>query len=230
MFRGTDKYSSDQYNDVLKSLGADSNAYTNNDWTCYHMTIPATATATAVQIESDRFPKPQVRRAVVSEAEARAVLGEYNKSCVVSVPEAERSAAEHGLYEPYIQAYYDGFSRRHREHAQPVRLLEGLLRPLVPAGETARSSWRATLLRDELVALVTQYYGGWKRGSSNVVIPDEPSQTEPKSAASHGPCRHCPRCCWAITSRRPIPRMPTQPCSISWLSWSLARRARCMKS
>ena len=39
MFRGTDKYSQEKYNDVLKSLGADSNAFTNEDWTCYHMTI-----------------------------------------------------------------------------------------------------------------------------------------------------------------------------------------------
>ena len=55
MFRGTDLFSADKYNDVLKSLGADSNAFTNDDCTCYHMTIPAAVLATAVQIESDRF-------------------------------------------------------------------------------------------------------------------------------------------------------------------------------
>ena len=55
MFRGTDAYPQEKYNDVLKSLGADSNAYTNDDWTCYHMTIPATALAKAVEIEADRF-------------------------------------------------------------------------------------------------------------------------------------------------------------------------------
>ena len=41
MFRGTEAYPQEKYNDVLKLLGADSNAYTNDDWTCYHMTIPA---------------------------------------------------------------------------------------------------------------------------------------------------------------------------------------------
>src|SRR5437764_10987657 len=51
MFRGTEKYSQEKYNDVLKSLGADSNAFTNQDWTCYHMTIPSSALATAVEIE-----------------------------------------------------------------------------------------------------------------------------------------------------------------------------------
>ena len=46
---------------------------------------------------------------------------------------------------------------------------------------------------DDLVALVTQYYGGWKRGGSSVVIPEEPPQTEPRSA----------RVTW------PLPTLPT---------------------
>ncbi len=33
-----------------------------------------------------------------------------------------------------------------------------------------------------LVALVKQYYGGWKRGKSEVVIPTEPPQSKPKFA------------------------------------------------
>src|ERR1700728_3665479 len=78
MFRGTDKYSSEQYNDVLKSLGADSNAYTNNDWTCYHMTIPASALAKAIEIEADRFQNLKYDEPAFQK-EARAVLGEYNK-------------------------------------------------------------------------------------------------------------------------------------------------------
>ena len=41
MFRGTEKYPQEKYNDVLKALGADSNAFTTDDWTCYHMTVPA---------------------------------------------------------------------------------------------------------------------------------------------------------------------------------------------
>ena len=79
MFRGTELYPQDKYNDVLKALGADSNAYTNVDWTCYHMTIPATALATAVQIEADRFQNLKYDEPSFQK-EARAVLGEYNKS------------------------------------------------------------------------------------------------------------------------------------------------------
>src|SRR5690349_14619037 len=41
MFRGTDKYSQDAYNDLLKRMGADSNAFTADDQTVYHMVGPA---------------------------------------------------------------------------------------------------------------------------------------------------------------------------------------------
>ena len=79
MFRGTDSYPQAKYNDVLKALGADSNAFTNDDLTCYHMTIPATALATAVEIEGDRFQNLKYDEPSFQK-EARAVLGEYNKS------------------------------------------------------------------------------------------------------------------------------------------------------
>ncbi len=46
---------------------------------------------------------------------------------------------------------------------------------------------------EALVALVKQYYGGWKRGKADVEIPVEPPQTEPKSA----------RLTW------PLPTLPT---------------------
>src|SRR5437763_2404002 len=48
MFRGTEAYPQERYNSVVKSLGADHNAFTTDDWTCYHLTAPASALATMV--------------------------------------------------------------------------------------------------------------------------------------------------------------------------------------
>ena len=79
MFRGTEKYSQSKYNDVLKSLVPYSNAFTTDDWTCYHMTIPASALATAVEIQSDRFENLEYDEPSFQK-EARAVLDEYNKN------------------------------------------------------------------------------------------------------------------------------------------------------
>ena len=79
MFRGTEKYTTDQYNDELKRMGADSNGFTTDDYTTYYIIGPAVAFETMMDIESDRFKnlrysEDDFRR------EALAVLGEYNKN------------------------------------------------------------------------------------------------------------------------------------------------------
>src|SRR3954447_3797653 len=78
MFRGTDKFPQERYNDVLKALGANSNAFTTDDWTCYHLTVPASALEKVIEIESDRFRNLKYDEPSFQK-EARAVLGEYNK-------------------------------------------------------------------------------------------------------------------------------------------------------
>jgi secreted Zn-dependent insulinase-like peptidase len=79
MFRGTPRFSEGKYNDALKGLGADSNAFTTDDWTCYHITASAAALETIVDVEADRFQNLKYSEADFQK-EARAVLGEYNKS------------------------------------------------------------------------------------------------------------------------------------------------------
>src|SRR6185503_11682401 len=75
----TDAYPRERYNDVLKGLGAEHNAFTSDDLTAYHILAPATSIETLMTIESDRFrnlkyPVEDFRK------EAGAVLGEYNKN------------------------------------------------------------------------------------------------------------------------------------------------------
>jgi zinc protease len=56
MFRGTEKYPSDEYNRVVSEMGADANAYTTDDYTCYYMVIPGAQLETAME---GRFaPRP----------------------------------------------------------------------------------------------------------------------------------------------------------------------------
>ena len=77
MFRGTEKYPTDAYNDVVKRLGADSNAFTTDDWTTYHTVASADALETIMDLESDRFLNLSYS---VDDyrTEAGAILGEYN--------------------------------------------------------------------------------------------------------------------------------------------------------
>src|SRR4051794_22878933 len=78
MFRGTDKYSQEAYNAVIKEIGADSNAYTSDDLTVYHILAGKQALPRIVEIEADRFQNLKYSEPDFQK-EARAVLGEYNK-------------------------------------------------------------------------------------------------------------------------------------------------------
>jgi zinc protease len=79
MFRGTARFSPDAYNAIVTWAGARQNAYTTDDYTNYHITFAKEDLEQILDIESDRFmnlaySEPDFR------TEARAILGEYNKS------------------------------------------------------------------------------------------------------------------------------------------------------
>lgn len=180
MFRGTDKYPQEAYNAVLKSVGADSNASTSDDWTIYYMTIPASALGKAVEVESDRFQNLKYDEPSFQK-EARAVLGEYNKSA---------SSPFLKLYESLQDNAYSTHTYKHttigfladikdmpNQFAYSKVFFDRWYRPenctVIVAGDVKHG---------ELVKLAEQGYGGWKRGSANVEIPTEPPQSERRTA------------------------------------------------
>src|SRR5919202_1801924 len=79
MFRGTPTVSADQYNDLLKRAGADSNAYTSDDRTVYHTVFSKEDLDQILMLEADRFQNLKVPEELFK-TETRAVLGEYNKN------------------------------------------------------------------------------------------------------------------------------------------------------
>ncbi|MGB7214114.1 MAG: insulinase family protein, partial [Gammaproteobacteria bacterium] len=79
MFRGTKKYPSEEYNRVVSEMGADANAYTTDDYTCYTMVIPTAQLETAMDLESDRFQNLSYEEPPFR-TEAGAVYGEYRKN------------------------------------------------------------------------------------------------------------------------------------------------------
>ncbi|ODT99203.1 MAG: Zn-dependent peptidase [Planctomycetes bacterium SCN 63-9] len=180
MFRGTEKYSQEAYNNVLKSIGADSNASTSDDWTIYYMTIPASALGKAVEIESDRFQNLKYDEPSFQK-EARAVLGEYNKSA---------SSPFLKLYEALQDKAFTAHTYKHttigfladikdmpNQYAYSKVFFDRWYRPenctIIVAGDVKHS---------ELVNIAKQHYGGWKRGSAHVEITAEPPQTERRTA------------------------------------------------
>ena len=191
MFRGTDLYPQDKYNDVLKSLGADSNAFTNDDCTCYHMTIPATALATAVQIESDRFQNLKYDEPSFQK-EARAVLGEYNKSAsspFLKLNETmQNTAYTTHTYKHTTIGFLADIKDMPNQYAYSKVFFDRWYRPenctIIVAGDVKH---------DGLVSLVEAVLRRLEARTAQVAIPAEPPQTEPRSA----------RLTW------PLPTLPT---------------------
>ena len=79
MFRGTERYSTERYNAEIKAMGADSNAFTAEDMTVYHILAGKSALPKVVEIEADRFLNLKYDEASFQK-EARAILGEYTRA------------------------------------------------------------------------------------------------------------------------------------------------------
>ena len=180
MFRGTARYSADAYNDVVKRMGADSNAFTTDDYTCYFLVGPAAELETMMDVEADRFKSLKYGEEAFK-TESLAVLGEYNKSAsspFLPLEEKIRDLAftrhtyKHTTigFLADVQAmpgYYDyslGFFDRFYRPENVVLLVVGDVEP------------------GRLFAQAKKYYGDWRRGYRPVDISAEPPQTAAKTA------------------------------------------------
>ena len=78
MFRGTKKYPGHIYDSLTISMGANANAYTTDDYTCYHLTTTAANLEKVIELESDRFQNLSYEEDPFK-TESGAVYGEYRK-------------------------------------------------------------------------------------------------------------------------------------------------------
>ncbi|MBV8200595.1 MAG: insulinase family protein [Acidobacteria bacterium] len=179
MFRGTEKYPQDRYNDVVKGMGADSNAFTTDDFTLYHIVGPASQLATMADLEADRFQNLKYSQDAFR-TEALAILGEYNKNAsspYLPLEEKLRDLAftkhtyKHttigfladvkampGYYD-YSRQFFDRFYRPEN----CVVVVVGDVQPRQVFDEVERR------------------YAGWKKGYRPAAISPEPPQREAKS-------------------------------------------------
>lgn len=172
MFRGTEKFPAERYNQILKNAGADQNAYTTDDYTNYHVTFTKTDLETILEVEADRFRNLRYSEEAFR-TEALAVKGEYLKNYsdpTQKVYERTRDLAfqrhtyKHttmGFFEdieimPEQKEYADLFFDRWYRPEKTAIILVGDLDP------------------DAGFDLVEKYWGGWERGDYRAEIPVEP--------------------------------------------------------
>ena len=79
MFRGTERYPAEAYQEIITRTGARQNAYTTDDYTNYHVTCAKEDLEQVLELEADRFMNLSYSENDFR-TEARAVLGEYNKN------------------------------------------------------------------------------------------------------------------------------------------------------
>ncbi|HKQ96783.1 MAG TPA: pitrilysin family protein [Candidatus Polarisedimenticolia bacterium] len=178
MFRGTEAYSRERYNDVLKGLGAEHNAFTSDDLTAYHVLAPSSAIETLMTIESDRFrnlkyPVEDFRK------EAGAVLGEYNKNATNPFRALQEKLRDTAFrkhpYKHTTMGFLADIKEMPNQYDYSRTFFDRFYRPehctLLLVGDVDP---------DRVFAQALQHYGGWARGSYVTKTPVEPKQSESK--------------------------------------------------
>jgi zinc protease len=178
MFRGTDKYSREEYNRVLKSIGAGANANTSMDRTVYHMTGNAEELEKMFDLESDRFKNLNYSEHDFK-VEAGAVKGEYTKNYASPYQQLYEkmlnTAFEKHTYKHTTMGFFDDIVDMPNQFKYSQEFFKRYYRPeystIVVVGDVTP---------EKVNSLAEKYFGDWERGSYKVDVPAEPEQAETK--------------------------------------------------
>jgi zinc protease len=175
MFRGTKKYPSSEYNRIVNEMGAEANAFTSDDLTCFYMVVPAAKLETAMDLESDRFQNLSYEEAPFR-TEAGAVYGEYRQNL----------ASPYRLgYETLLNTAFDKHTYKHTTMG-----FERDIREMPTMYEYSKTFFVRYYRPENCVLLlvgdfdpgvveplIEKYYGGWKPGYVAPNVTAEPPQT-----------------------------------------------------
>ena len=180
MFRGTERYPRDKYNEILKRMGANSNASTWDDRTVYHIIGPARELETMMDVESDRFKNLKYSEEDFR-TEALAVLGEYNKSAsspFLPMFEKVRDLAfQKHTYKHTTIGFIADIKAMPESYQYSLSFFDRFYRP-----ENATLLVVGDVKPDQVVTLAKKYYGDWKKGYQAPKVEPEPPQTAPQQA------------------------------------------------
>ena len=180
MFRGTERHSREEYNAVLKDLGADHNAFTTDDYTGYHILGPSAALETLMAIEADRFTS--LKYSVEDfRKEAGAVLGEYHKNAGHPFQTLHERLRQTAFREHTYRHTTIGFLRDIQEmpnqYDYSLTFFDRFYRPehciLLLVGDLAP---------EKVFDLARAHYGAWKPGAHATEVAGEPPQESERRA------------------------------------------------
>jgi zinc protease len=178
MFRGTKNYPASVYDQLMTSMGADANAYTTDDLTCFHVVFAKDDLAKVMELESDRFQNLAYEEPEFK-TESGAVLGEFMKSKMDPWSQIEEAlydtAFDKHTYKhttigfekdvramPTMYEYSKTFFARYYRPENVVLLICG---DVVP---------------ENIFKMVETYYSKWQKGYVAPTIQPEPEQQSPR--------------------------------------------------
>lgn len=176
MFRGTEKYSSDQYSEALKATGASANANTSLDRTVYHMTGSADKLETMFELEADRFQNLKYSLPDFK-TEAGAVKGEYTKNFASPYVKLNEKISETAFtahtYAHTTMGYFNDIVDMPNQYDYSLEFFKRFYRPeyatIIVVGDVTAA---------KVEQLSQKYFGNWQRGNYSSNVPVEPAQTE----------------------------------------------------
>lgn len=176
MFRGTDKYPKEKYDEVLKSIGASANAYTSIDQTVYHMVGNSSKLELMFEIESDRFQN--LHYSVHDfKTEAGAVKGEYTKN--IANPSQQlyenvrNTAFDKHTYKHTTMGFFKDIVDMPNQYEYSLSFFDKFYRP-----EYCTVLVVGDVTHEQVMKLSEKYFSNWKRGKYSAEIPVEPPQSE----------------------------------------------------
>jgi zinc protease len=185
MFRGSQNYTPQQRDLILKKAGADSNASTNSDRTTYYDIFSKEDLDPVLKLEADRFQHLNYAEPAYK-TESLAVLGEYNKNSADPTEKLDEvlhaTAFTRHTYEHTTMGFLKDIQDMPNQYNYSLQFYSRYYRPeyttIVLAGDVNR---------EQTLALVNKYFADWKRGSYVPPIPPEPPQTAPRTATVDWP-------------------------------------------
>ncbi|MFP4528605.1 MAG: M16 family metallopeptidase [Candidatus Kapaibacterium sp.] len=190
MFRGTKKYPGRVYDSIMISLGSNANAYTTDDYTCYHCNLIADDVERIMEIESDRFQNLFYDEQSF-QTEAGAVYGEYLKTKTspwflvfekISEVAFDKHTYKHTtmgfetdiIAMPGMYEYSKKFFKRYYRPENIVLMVVGDFNP------------------EDISNKIHKYYGDWNTGYVGPKVEPEPEQTAERTAEIKYPGKTLP--------------------------------------
>ncbi len=180
MFRGSENYTAEQRDALLKKAGASSNAYTTDDRTVYYEVFAKEDLDEILKLEADRFQRLKYPETNYK-TETRAVLGEYNKNS--ASPNSKlfevlrETAFKTHTYAHTTMGYIKDIEDMPNQYQYSLDFYKRYYRP-----EYTTITIVGDVSRQRALPLIKQYFSSWQRGNYAPDIPAEPAQDAPRTA------------------------------------------------